>query len=192
MVARKQNFRHAHPAEYGGAGVLGIFQSAVGKAFIYERPVGQNAVDIAGDDVADDHGGQLAARQNIVADGYLLVYEQVYHALIYALVVAAQQHYVPASDKFERLGLSERGALGRHVDAARSMVGVDRLYSGGDGLGHHDHARPAAEGVVVALEVLFILGIVADIDYVYIKFSALHGAADYAHFKRAEHFGEER
>ena len=45
------------------------------------------------------------------------------------------------------------------------MLGIDGFYCGNDGLRRHDHARAAAEGIIVAFFVL-IFGIVADIVHV--------------------------
>lgn len=53
--------------------------------------------------------------------------------------------------------------MGERIDAMRLMFLIQRVYRAAPmGLGHHHHTRAAAEGVIVAFEVL-ILGIIADI-----------------------------
>ena len=64
--------------------------------------------------------------------------------------------------EFVHLLLTKPLALRRKIDAPCLVVGVERLDRASDGLRRHHHARAAAEGIIVALQML-ILGVIADI-----------------------------
>ena len=86
--------------------------------------------------------------------------------------------------------MGESFALRRKINAVRPVFGVDRLYRRTYRLGHHNHSR-AAEGIIVALEVL-VFGIVADIDDINFEFARVHRPADNTAEQRRERFGKQR
>ena len=190
MVAAAQHVGHAQPPVLDGAGVLRIFEQVFGKALLHERLRREHAVDIPRDAVDHHHGGEFAPREHIIADGQLLVEKEVDRPLIHPLVVPAEQNEVLLADEIEHALLTERSALGREVDAAGGMIGVDRLDGAAHGLRHHHHARAAAEGIVVALAVA-VLGIVAQIDDGDLQLSVALRPPENARFERGEHFGKE-
>ena len=102
----------------------------------------------------------------------------------------AQQDEFLLGGEFEHLLLAERPALGRKIDPARPVRGIDGFDRAADGLRHHDHARAAAEGIVVALE-MFVLGIIADVDDMQFQLPLLLRPAEDARRERRKHFGEE-
>ena len=71
------------------------------------------------------------------------------------------------------------------------MLGIDRFDRAAHGLRHHDHARAAAERIVVALQVL-VLGIVAQIYDLDREFPLFHRSADDTAEQRRKHFGKQR
>ena len=151
MVAAAQNLGYRQSPVLHGAGVLRVFQPVLRKALLHERRGVDDPVYIPRHAVGNDHRGQFAARENVIADADLLVDKQIDGALVDAFIMPAQQNEVFVPQKFKHLLLAERFALGRHIDAPRLMFGVERLDGGTDGLSRHHHARAAAEGIIVAL-----------------------------------------
>jgi hypothetical protein len=122
--------------------------------------VAEDAREQADDGVDDDGCGELAAGEDVVADGELFVTEELADALVDAFVAAADEDDAvelaePAGD-----GLGEALALrGEQDDGLAGCGGVgeaigfggdaERLEALEDGLGLEDHAFAAAEGAVV-------------------------------------------
>lgn len=194
VVAREQDLRDFEALPDAGAGVVGAVEEAggFGDAELAEplgaKPgvqrltlgvggggrgeavlkggvgVAEGAGDEADDGVHEDEGGQLASREDVVADRDLEGGEFLDDAFVDALVVAAEEEEAGPGGEIAYEGLVEGDALGGQEDA-RCGAGV--LGFGGDdgvpdGLAGHDHARAAAEGAAVGFVVL-VVGVVADV-----------------------------
>lgn len=95
VVALQQDRRHSTALPDLGASVLGVLQQAVPVALLLVALLlGQNAGFQAEDAVCHHQAGQLAAGEDIIADGDLLIRKGIDHALINALIVAADQGQV--------------------------------------------------------------------------------------------------
>ena len=164
MISRNQHFGHAKPHKFLRAGVLRVFQPPPGMALVFQRIGADDPLDVARNRVGHHHGGQFAARQNVVADGKFFVHGQVDGALIHPLVMPAKKQKPGVCGVFFDVFLPEHSAFRRKVNAARFVIGVHRVHTGNHRLGRHQHAGAAAEGVIVALFVL-VSRIVADIPY---------------------------
>ena len=149
--------------------VLGVLQQTVPVALLLVALLlGQNAGFQAEDAVCHHQAGQLAAGEDIIADGDLLVRKGIDHALINALVVAADQGQVVV------LGQPPGVLLGIALPTCRQEYYMRRRPSlflhflldcpqaVGNGLGIEHHAAAAAIGIVVGL-LLFIQGVVPDL-----------------------------
>ena len=160
MVAGHQDRRHVHPAKRGRARVARRVEEAVLERVRQRR---RGVADDAGDDarerVDEDERGQLAAREDVVADRDLARDERLPHALVDALVVAGDEDV--AGPEREAVGerLRQRLAVGREVDHVVDRLPVGRglfekrLDAGEERLGLQDHAALAAVGLVVDLPV---------------------------------------
>ena len=74
----------------------------------------------------------------------------------------AQQYDMLVFHQLKDLLLAKNLALGGKIDAARLVLGVERLDGAADGLRHHDHARAASKGIIVAFQML-VLRMIAQI-----------------------------
>ena len=117
MVALKQHLGHPLALPYLGSCVLGIFQNAVpvalaGEALLVRQHTGHKAAH----GIGHGHGRKLAAGEDEIAYGYLLVDALFYKALVNALIVAAHQHQmvIVPPEPFRRL-LVVGSALRTHV-----------------------------------------------------------------------------
>ena len=197
VCAAAQNRRHLAPLPHVRAGVLRIFQQPVPVALAGEALlVRKHAGDKTAHGVGHRHGGDLAAGQDKVAEGDFLVHALFDEALVYALVVAAYEHQmVVVRGKAARACLVERLALRGHIDDAAALYpcpGAHVVEARLERLRHHNAAPAAAVGVVVHL-LLFVFGIVADLDGVNVQNTLFLGAAENADFERRLHrVGEER
>ena len=95
MIATHEHRGHTLAVELGGAGVLRIFEQATvlgsREGLIHvAHLIAQGAGDEANDSIGHDHGGELAAREHIVADRQALVGIRI-RALIDALVATAHK-----------------------------------------------------------------------------------------------------
>ena len=192
MIAAEQHVGHSQAAVFARTGVLRVFQQAGGKALVL---AGFVAAQHAGNEprhrVDDDQRAQLAAGEHIIADGNLLIDHQIDRPLIHALIVAAQKQQFAVSGQLLGHGLIERAAARGEIEPlsvkAVLRAGLDRVH---DRLREHDHARPAAEGVIVGIFVLQ-LGKRANIDQLDLDQPLLDGAAQYARLQHgAQHLGE--
>lgn len=95
MVAAQQHLGHGTAFPHLGAGVLGVFQQTVPVAFLLVALLlGQYAGLQAQHAVCHHKAGQLAAGQDIITNGDLLVRKSIDDTLVNALVVAADQRQV--------------------------------------------------------------------------------------------------
>ena len=197
VYAAAQNGRYLAPLPHVRAGVLRVFEQAVPVALAGEALlIREHAGDKAAHGVCHRHGGDLAAGQDKVAEGDLLVHALFNEALVHALVVAAHEHeMVVVRGKTARAALVERLALRGHVNDAAALfarLGAHVVKARLERLRHHHAAPAAAVGVIVHL-LLFVFGIVADLDGVDVQNALLLGAAENADLERRLHrVGEER
>ena len=157
-MAAEKDLGHPAAVPFLRAGVLGILQKAVPVALVgVAALLRQDAGDHAAQAVRQSHGGYLAAGEDKVACGYLLVHALVQEALIHALVVAADQ------DKMVILCLQFTGhLLGQHPAAGGHIDGVDplprfiadMLPAAVQRICLHDRAAAAAVGIVIHLHLL--------------------------------------
>ena len=154
----------------------------LGEGVLVREDPGQHPRDA----VCQDEGGQFPAGEDIVPDGDLFVDDLLDDPLVDPFVVAAQEHEVihfgQLPDPFLGQGLSLRRQI-NEVALPRPAL-RDRPIAVIDGIRLHDHTGPAAVGVVVHT-VVFVAGIVPDVDGADIHIPRLTGPADDA-------LGEER
>ena len=165
MVAGEENVRHGTVVPHGGAGVLGILQKAVPVGFLLEAlRVRQYAGHHAAHGVRHSHGGDLAAGEDKIAHGDLLVHAFVDEPLVDALVVAADQDQVVIMLlQFPGHGLGEGTAAGGHENGPSGTVGLhDMGPAAVQGVRLHDGTPAAAVRVIVHLHLL-VGGVGADL-----------------------------
>jgi hypothetical protein len=192
VVAVAEGFGDGCAEEVGGTGVVGVVEEAGGgvgaagdvagcggigrlvsfaKGFVAGAiGVAEDAGEEADDGVDEDGGGELAAREDIVANGELFVAEELGDALIDAFVAAADEDDAVEGGEAAGRGLGEGLALGGEEDngffggVARGLEGEVEGFEGFvDGLGLQDHAFAAAEGAVVYGAVA-VVGEVAEVE----------------------------
>jgi len=92
MVAGEKDFRDFPILERFWTSVVGMIKRTGGERFLDGRfVISKNTRDQPHNGICEDESGQDATRENIVANGNLLIHEVVAHALIYAFVVPAQK-----------------------------------------------------------------------------------------------------
>src|SRR4051794_22715379 len=118
VVAAEQDVGDGVPPELPGAGVLRVFQAPVGAERLILRAgrIAQHAGDQPHHRVDDDHGRDLAPREDIVADGQQLGPQDVEDPLVEPLVPAAEQHQAPRPGQLPDPSLIEPTPLGRQGD----------------------------------------------------------------------------
>ena len=163
-VARKQDVGDPPAAEFGGAGVDRRRQQVVLKAVREGRGfVADGARNDAHDRVGDDAGRQLAARQHVVADRDFARDEVFADAVVDALVVAAEDDDVVERREPVGFVLVVADAVGRGVDDLVVVpLGLEFLDQFEDRFALEDHARFAAEGVVVG-GLAAVVGVVVEV-----------------------------
>src|SRR5690606_20981293 len=113
----------------------------------------------------DQHiGGDLAARDHIIADRYFFELPRLDHPLVHSLETRRHQHYPRAGCELPNARLIEWFAARRKQQFRTRIVSYrDRIDGAGEDIGTHDHARSAAGRGVVDRTVP-ALAEVADID----------------------------
>ena len=157
MVAGEEDFGHLSSVPLGGAGVLGVFQQAVPVGFLLEAlRVRQNAGDHAAHRIRHRHGRDLAAGEDEVAHGDLLVHALVDKPLVDALIVAADKNeVVVVLFQFPGDRLVEGAAAGGHENSAAGAVGLHDVGPAAvQRVRLHDGAPASAVRVVVHLHLL--------------------------------------
>ncbi len=116
----------------------------------------EDAGEEADDGIHEDHCAELAAGEDVIADGDFEGRKLFDDALVEAFVVAGDEEDAGLGGELLDERLLERGALGREEDAGGGtrVAGFDGVDGIPDGLAHHDHAGAAAEGAVVGFVVL--------------------------------------
>ncbi len=149
MVSSEENLRHFPAFVIRRAGVVGVVEETVGKGILLRGLViAEHAGQEAHHGIGDNQRGKHAAGEDVVADGNLVIDQVVRHALVDALVVAAEQNEVAFAREVAGHGIREFAALRGHEDDFR----VRRAEGGEgfvDGFDFHDHARSAAIGGIV-------------------------------------------
>ena len=93
MVAREQHLGNGHPAKLGGTRVLLVFEKPVGEGLVEGAPlVSQGTGQKPHHGVDDDEGGELSAREHVVAEGEHLVRKTI-APLVHALVAPADEEH---------------------------------------------------------------------------------------------------
>ena len=148
-----------------------------------------------GDAVREDEGRQFPAGEDIVPDGDLLIDDLLDDPLVDPFVVAAQEDEVIHLGEFPDPFLGQGLPLGRHIDEVALPCAVlgDRFVTVINGARLHDHAGPAAVRVVV-YPVVFVTGVVPDVDTADVHVSRRPGPADdalgeerFAHLREQSH-----
>ena len=155
-IAREEHVGHFPAVELGGSGVNRWCQQVVLEAVRERRGF---VPDGSGDDpdhrIGDDAGGQLAAREHVVADRDLARDQVFADAVVDALVVAAEDNQVVERREAVGFVLVVADAVGRGVD---HLVVFPFRFEGFDAavdrFDLHYHTRLSAEGVVVRGAVL--------------------------------------
>ena len=105
--------------------------------------------------VEHDHGGELAAGEDEVAEGEFLIDFGLDHALVDAFVAAAQQDEGRPRGEPHHFAVIEPPALRGEVDDGAGRAGGATLLlagmaqGGGERFGPHEHAGAAAVGAVI-------------------------------------------
>ena len=148
-------------------GVLGMLQQAVPMGLLHEALlVRQDAGDHAADGVTDGHGRDLAAGEDKVAQGDLLVHALVQKALVHALIMPADQDdVVPLLLQLPGYALVEGAAAGGHKNGVGVWVAAflaDMVPAAVERVRLHDGPPAPAIGIIVHLHLL-IGGVVPDL-----------------------------
>ena len=171
MVAGEEDVGDGEAVPHAGSGVVRVVEEwavvvVAGGEGVLVGGVGvaEGAREKADDGVDEEQCGDLAAGEDVVAHGDLFGGEGLDGPLIDALVVAGDEEESGEGGEAFDGALVEGGALWGEEDAVGGSVvelfgGVDGVA---EGLTHHDHAGPAAEGPIVDLGVL-VVGVVADV-----------------------------
>ena len=112
MMAGQQHLGHRLTAPFGGVGILRIFQQAIPVAFFLKsRFVGQDAGHHTAHRIGNRHGRDLAAGEDKIPDGNLLIDAGIDKPLVDAFIVSADQDEMFPGQQFAGLGLGERCSL---------------------------------------------------------------------------------
>ena len=183
VMAGEEHFRHMPAPVFHGTGVLGVLEDGLVEGVAGGAPcVAQDAGHHAGHRVSDDHGAQLAAGQDVVANGDEFVCQMFFHPVVYPFIVPADEHQmVIVPVELFRLvlgeGLSCRGK--ENHPAPGRFLREHRLARLEEGAAHHEHARAAAADGIVHLVVL-IVGKIPGIGHAHFKESPFESALDHA------------
>jgi hypothetical protein len=158
VVATNEDFRNRRAAPFAGSGVVG----AVKQRFAVLAAVGEGVfgggVIVAKDarqkphnGVDQNHGGQFAAAEDVVADRDLFEFKCVDRPFIDAFVVTSDQEQSLFGGKVLDEALVEGCALGRQQHAPRRSrtLRVDRVDRVPHRLTHQHHARASTERSIV-------------------------------------------
>ena len=140
-----------------------------------------NSIDELRNGIREHKRGQLAARHHEIANRNFLVDYLFYNALVYSLIVTAQQSDIVELRQLDHALLGQRLSLRGQIYKmrARARVAAEGLVAVIYRLHLHYHARPAAVGRIVDAVVL-VERIVADVAAVYFNAAALARSAYYA------------
>ena len=104
--------------------------------------------------------------------------------------MSAKENEVIVFEKFKNFLLTKLLPFWGKINSPRFMIGVERFDRRADRLSHHHHSRAAAEGIIVAFEVL-VLRIIAKVDRADLHFILFLRPAENARIERGKHFGKQ-
>src|SRR5581483_8912462 len=194
MMAGYEDVGDAHSAIFEGAGVMRVFEQTRCMGILMGRAgVADDAGDETGDGIYEDHRGNFAAGEDVIANGDFVGDESAY-AFINAFVMSAEDGEVGMLRVCAGEVAIEYATLRRGQDEGRTLrgVGSENGFDGfKDGFRFHYHAATSAVRVIVG-DVMFVVGIVADVVEVKLDESSVAGALEDAVVEYAsEHAGEE-
>src|SRR5947209_2029019 len=159
VMPGEQDLGHAPAAMLGWPCVVRVLGPAVerlAERLLAARAlIAQRARQLAQHRVADDHRGQLTAREHVAADGEPVAAEMLEDALIEALVASAQQRQRGLGRELSRERVVEHAPARRERDHSPALAQVDgvgriaRAQSAFHDVYAQQHARAAPEGRVV-------------------------------------------
>ena len=192
MVAGQQHFGHARATELLRARVLRrLEQPRCERLPLRRARAAEHARQQPRHRVGDDQGGQLAPREDVVADRQPLVGDDLTHALVHALVTAGDEDQVRLLRQLAGDRLRERAAARVHEDHPRALA-AQRLHRRRDRLGLEHHPAAPAELIVVG-DAMLARCVVSEIDHADVNESARPGAAEHRRTeRRLDHAGEQR
>src|SRR5579859_6593350 len=192
VVAREQHVGDAHAPVLGRPCELRAARQVSTERVLHQRVrVSDDAGDQAPDRVDQHHRRDLAAAQHVVADRDLVRGQTRAHAIVDALVSAADDDQTGLLGELFRQALVQAPAPGLEQHDGAGVVehhALDRLEHR---LGLHHHAGPATERDVVHLAVAVVRE-VAEVVRLELDEPALDRAPDHALPEdRSEHVGED-
>ena len=158
VIAAQENLGNRTAAVDARAGVLGIFESSIRAERFVDGAlvIPEHTGDQPHDRVDQDHRGDFASGEDIVAHRDQLRLEDFDDAFIETLVTTTQAESVEVPGPARRPPLIEPATLRREHDQASRRLG-GRSHGLGrrhHRRGHQDHSRPAAERPIIDLLVL--------------------------------------
>lgn len=184
-----------HALICGRAGVLWVLEQACGECIVLS---GLDGADCAGNKscygVYDDHGSKFTAAEDIIADADFTGCKMSTHALVHALIAAANHNQVAVGCQLLHERLLEGAALWSEHDYGGGIVEDGIRFKFADGIENrfrfHDHAVSAAEWVVIHGAAL-VMGMAANVVDINTDEVILDGAPNDAFRHRTvEHVGE--
>ena len=162
VVAREKHRRNLHPAKHIRLRVGRSLQQTVGERLLHAAArIAEGPRQQARHRIDHHHRRNRPVRQDVVADGQLQIHERVNHALVHALVVAAEDDVVrvaalhAGSSQLARHRLAEHAALRRHENHLRLRAAqlLNRLKNR---LALHEHPLAAAAEVIIRAAVAVV------------------------------------
>ena len=101
MISAQQNLWHLQPHKLARPGVLGMFEQAAAEGILAGRlGATQHPGQEPGHRIEQYQGRQLAAGQDVIADGDFFVDQEFDHPFIHALVTTAEQDQMRPGGQF--------------------------------------------------------------------------------------------
>src|SRR5690242_18383431 len=189
VVAGEEHGRHRPAAELLRPGVMRVLGPALerlGEGVLKVALVApEGARELAGDGVEDGHRGHLAAREHVRPDRDRVIRELVVHALVEALVAAAQERHALERGELRHDLVAELAPDRRQhrhpalCQDAPDGRGVDALERCTDDVDPDHHPRSAAVRGVVHLPVA-TGGVVAQVEHAQAKRARVDRVCDRA------------
>ena len=165
MVAGGEDLGDGTTVPHSGTGILGILQQTVEMALVLKTlGICQDTGNHAADGVSHCHGSDLAAGEDEVTQGDLLIHALVDKTLVDALVMTADNDDIFHLAQADSIFLLEGMTAGGHIDGmhrAGSLI-ADGLPAAVQRIRGHHSAPAAAVGIIVGL-VLLVGSVVPDL-----------------------------
>ena len=188
VVAGGEDFGNGDALPLGRAGVLRIREEAADEGVLLQRlGRAEDAREEADDGIRHHRRRKLAAGEDVIADGVASHLEGVYHAVVDALVVPADEGERGYCGELAGGRLGEERAAGIGEDDGS---GLETSQCRSDDIGLDHHAGTASVGLVVD-GFVGVCGEIAHIDAVKLHDSRLLGALQHAVPNRREDGGRE-